>query len=125
MGLYTDMFLGFNEVLPGQAARSSPDRPAFFFALAWVGHLVLADVVLFGQALPGLLGESLTIGIVGIGIALYAGHVVYFWRSIVYDSKTDADARSRSTSGVKTALAVAFVATGWCAGFGGAALLRS
>lgn len=124
MGLYTDMFLGFNDILPGQEARFSPDRPAFFFAVAWVGYLGLADVVLFGQALPDLLGEFFAMGIVGFGISLYAGHVAYFWRPIVYGDRADDDARSRSTSGVKTALAVAFVVIGWCAGAGGAVLLR-
>jgi hypothetical protein len=124
MGLYADMFLGFNEVLPGQAARSSPDRPAFFFAVAWLGYVLLADVWLFGQVLPGVLGDSYVIGGVVSLIPLYAGHVAYFWRAIVYDEKRDADAGSKGASGIRTALAVAFVVIGWCAAFGGAVLPR-
>ncbi|MBL8223885.1 MAG: hypothetical protein JNM50_01035 [Chromatiales bacterium] len=123
MGLYTDMFLGFNEILPGREARSSPDRPAFFFAVSWLGYLLVADVVLFGQALPGVFGRWYTILGVFVLVSIYAGHVVYFWRSIVYDDKADADARSKGASGARTALAVAFVAVGWCAAFGGAVLL--
>jgi hypothetical protein len=122
MGLYSAMFWGFNQILPQQKSGDSPDRPAFFFALAWVGYVVLADVVLLGQALPGMLGKSYAIAVVGFGISLYACHVACFWRSAIYH---DAEAGSRRTSSISTLVGVVFVVVGWCAGFGGAALLRS
>jgi len=125
MGLYSAMFWGFSQVLPRQTTGDSPQRTAMFFSVSWVGYLLLADVVFFGQALPGMLGGSFVIGGVVLVILLYAGHVAYFWRSIVHDDEADPDAQSGSASDTRTALGVVFVVVGWCAAFGGVALLRS
>lgn len=126
MGLYSRMFWGVSQLLPQQTAGDASERASVFFAVAWVGHLMLADVGLFGGHVTrqALGGGGLTVGLlIAVGL-LYGAHVVYARRRTGDRDAPMVDANSGRGSVVGGIAGILFVLMGWASLLGMAVLTR-